>query len=147
MSYWDTSALGKLYVPEPDSVNFEQKAAGTAAIVTTRFALYEMSRIAFRKEVEGSIPVRSAESIASHLQQDLAAGQIRIIDIDSRIEAEFNTVMAACYRNARPLLVRTFDAIHLASARVSAETEVVATDSRLREAAKLLGLSVFPPDL
>ena len=27
MSYWDTSALGKLYVPEPDSPDFVQKAA------------------------------------------------------------------------------------------------------------------------
>ena len=41
-------------------------------------------------------------------------------------------------------VIRGFDAIHLASARISGETEVVATDSRLRDAAKLLGLSVFP---
>jgi len=145
MSYWDTSALGKLYVPEADSATFEQKAAGEAVIVTTRLALYEMCRVAFRKEVEGSIPPKSAESILSELQQDLAAGEIRIIDIDSRIEAEFNAIMATCYRNTPPLLIRTFDAIHLASARISGESEVVATDSRLREGAKLLGLTVFPP--
>jgi predicted nucleic acid-binding protein len=144
MSYWDTSALGKLYVPEADSPNFEQKAAAGAVIATTRLALYEMCRVAFWKEVEGSIPPKSAESIMSQLQQDLAAGEIRIIDIDSRIETEFNAVMATCYRNVPPLLIRTFDAIHLASARVAGETEVVATDTRLRDAARLLGLSVFP---
>ena len=144
MSYWDTSALGKLYVPEADSPNFEQKAAGEAVIVTTRLALYEMCRVAFRKEVEGSIPPKAAESILSQLQQDLAAGELRIIDIDSRIEAEFNAIMTTCYRNAPPLLIRTFDAIHLASARVSGETEMVTTDIRLRDGAKLLGLAVFP---
>lgn len=145
MSYWDTSALGKLYVPETDSPNFAQKAADEGVIVTTRLALYEMCRVAFRKEVEGSIPAKSAESILSQLQQDLAAGEMRIIDIDSRVEGEFNAIMATCYRNAPPLLIRTFDAIHLASARVSGETELVATDGRLRDVAKLLGLSVFPP--
>jgi len=145
MSYWDTSALGKLYVPETDSPDFEEKAAGEAVIVTTRLALYEMCRIAFRKEVEGSIPPKSAEDIVSQLQQDLAAGEIRIIEIDSGIEAEFKAIMATCYRNASPLLIRTFDAIHLGSARISGETEVVATNGRLRDAAKLLGLSIFPP--
>jgi predicted nucleic acid-binding protein len=52
--------------------------------------------------------------------------------------------MMACYRNSPPLAVRTLDAIHLASARVSGEKEIVVTDKRLREAAVLLGFSVFP---
>lgn len=43
-----------------------------------------------------------------------------------------------------PLPLRTLDAIHLASARVSGEMEIVATDKRLRDAAKLLGFSLFP---
>ena len=34
MSYWDTSALGKLYIQESDSDDFERKAAGDAVIVT-----------------------------------------------------------------------------------------------------------------
>jgi len=55
MSYWDTSALGKLYLPEPDSADFAQKAALDPAIATTRLALYEMRRVAFRKESEGFI--------------------------------------------------------------------------------------------
>ena len=64
--------------------------------------------------------------------------------LDSHIEAEFNAVMAACYRRTPTLPIRTFDALHLASARVSGETEIVATDNRLRDAAKLLGFSLFP---
>jgi predicted nucleic acid-binding protein len=61
------------------------------------------------------------------------------------VEAEFNLVMATCYRHAPALPVRTFDALHLASCRAESQTELVATDKRLRDAAKLLGLSVFPP--
>jgi len=40
MSFWDTSSLGKLYLPEPDSAAFAQKAAVEPAIVTTRLAVY-----------------------------------------------------------------------------------------------------------
>lgn len=59
--------------------------------------------------------------------------------------AEFDRIMAACYRRNPALPVRTLDALHLASARVAHETEVVATDRRLREAASFLGFTLFPP--
>ena len=36
------------------------------------------------------------------------------------------------------------DALHLAAARVAGETELVATDKKLREAAGLLGFKLFP---
>ena len=57
MSYWDTSALGKLYVPEPDSADFEKKAASEPIILTARLALYEMRRVALaRKAPDSSRP-------------------------------------------------------------------------------------------
>ena len=144
MSYWDTSALGKLYLPEPDSAAFVQKAASDRVIVTTSLALYEMRRVAFRKESEGFIPAGTAESVPMQLNQDVAAGQIRIVQLGARVEAEFDGIMAACYRNAPPLPVRTLDALHLASARADGQTELVATDKRLRDAARPLGFSLFP---
>ena len=144
MSYWDTSVLGKLYLPEPDSADFAQKAAVDPAIATTRLALYEMRRVAFRKESEGFIQAGAAESVLAQVNQDVAAGQIRIVEMDARVEAEFNGIMATCYRHTPPLPVRTLDALHLASARADNQTELVATDKRMRDAGKLLGLSLFP---
>ena len=41
--------------------------------------------------------------------------------------------MTACYRHPAPVPIRTFDAIHLATARVAGETELVASDKRMRE--------------
>jgi predicted nucleic acid-binding protein len=52
--------------------------------------------------------------------------------------------MATCYRHNPPLAIRTLDALHLASARADNQIELVATDKRVRDAAKLLGLSLFP---
>lgn len=144
MSYWDASTLGKLYVPEPDSTDFEKKAASEPVIFTARLALYEMRRVAFRKEIAGLIPAGTAEAVLAQVEQDITAGDIRLVELDSRVEAEFNGLMATCYRRTPLLPLRTFDALHLASARVSGETEIVATDKRLRDAAKLLGFSLFP---
>jgi len=53
-------------------------------------------------------------------------------------------VLATCHRHAPPISLRTLDALDLASARVAGQTELVATDKRMRDAAKLLGFSVFP---
>jgi uncharacterized protein len=144
MSYWDTSTLGKLYLPEPDSAAFAQKAAIDPAIVTTRLAVYEMRRVAFRKESEGLIQPGTAETVLSQVTQDISSGQLRIVELDARVETEFNAIMATCYRHTPPLPIRTLDALHLASARADNQTELVATDKRMRDAARLLGLSVFP---
>ena len=144
MSYWDTSALGKLYFPEPDSADFAKRAAVDPAVATTVLTLYEMRRVAFRKESEGFIQAGSAESALAQMSQDIAAGQIRIVEMDARLEAEFNGIMAACYRHTPPLPIRTLDALHLASARADKQLELVATDKRMRDAAKLLGFFLFP---
>lgn len=144
MSYWDTSTLAKLYLPEPDSTDFAQKAAQDPTMTTSRLALYELRRVAFRKESEGFIKAGTAESVLTQVNQDIAAGQIRILEIDARVEAEFNGIMVMCYRHSPPLPLRTLDALHLASARADNQSELVATDKRLRDAAKLLDFSLFP---
>jgi predicted nucleic acid-binding protein len=145
MSYWDTSTLGKLYLPEPDSSDFVQKAAVEPVIVTSKLTLYEMRRVAFRKESDGLIPAVTAESVLSQMEQDIGAGEIHVVEVSAAVEVEFNGIMVTCYRRTLPLPIRTFDALHLASARAAGETELVATDKRMRAAAKLLGFALFPP--
>lgn len=99
--------------------------------------------MAFRKEGEGLIPANTAELVLSQVDRDIADGQIRVVEMDAPTEVEFNALLARCYRHAPPIPLRTFDAIHLATARVAGQTEIVATDKRMRDAAKLLGFSVF----
>lgn len=144
MSYWDTSALGKLYVQEPDSADFEQKAAQEPLIVTSSLARLEMRRIAFRKEAEGQIPAGTAEEILRQLDGDIPSGEIRIVTIDQAVETSFSAIMASCYRQTPPVALRTFDAIHLASARIAGETEMATTDKTLRTAANQLGFTLYP---
>ncbi|HXP62740.1 MAG TPA: type II toxin-antitoxin system VapC family toxin [Dongiaceae bacterium] len=145
MSYWDTSALAKLYVAESDSAIFERKSASERErSVTARVTLPEMRRVAFRKEADGLLRPRFAETILQKLAAHVQSGGVRVVESDLPVLAEFDRIIAACYRRNPALRVRTLDALHLASARVAGQSEIVATDRRLREAALFLGFSLFP---
>ena len=145
MSYWDTSALAKLYVREPDSPSFRLHAAQAGvAPVTAEMTPLEMRRVAFRKELTGGLQPGTAETTVAKVDADVAAGSIEIVEQSQAVVRDLDQVMAACYRRHPPLPVRTLDALHLASARVAGETEILATDKRLREAALFLGFTLFP---
>ena len=60
------------------------------------------------------------------------------------MEREFENVVTRCFGHSPPIPIRTLDAIHLASAAVTTEVELIATDKRLRDAAAVLGLKLFP---
>ena len=145
MSYWDTSALAKLYLVEADSEMFEAKAAEPGAILTSaRITMFEFRRVALRKEAAGGLQPGGAEAVWQELASDVAAGWLRIHDPVESLLPEFDAVMTACYRRSPPLPARTLDALHLAVARLAEETEFVTTDKKLREAAAFLGFRLFP---
>jgi uncharacterized protein with PIN domain len=57
MSYWDTSALVKLYAREQDSMAFVSHAMDAPSKpVTSRIALYEAQATFQRKEAEAILP-------------------------------------------------------------------------------------------
>jgi predicted nucleic acid-binding protein len=145
MSYWDTSTLVKLYAREPDSTAFENYALSTPAKpVTSRIALYEARATFRRKESEGILQPGYAEQLYAQLLQDVAAGELRLVELGADVEREYGQVLGTCYQQTPPIPLRTLDALHLASARVAGETELVATDKRMRVAGKRLGFSLFP---
>lgn len=145
MSYWDTSALVKLYAQEPDSAAFESHAGNTVGpLIVCRVGLYEARATFHRKEAAGSLKSGTAETLYAQLLQDVAAGEVRLSELDENLDRHYGMVIAQCYRQAPPLLLRTLDALHLAAAQLAGVKEVVATDKRMREAARLLGYALFP---
>ena len=145
MSYWDTSTLVKLYAKEPDSSAFENFALTSPdAATTSRITLYEVRATFQRKEAEGILLTGAAQKLYAELLQNIAAGEIRLVELGADVEREYGQVLNHCYQQHPPILVRTLDALHLASARAANQTELVATDKRMRDAAKLLGFSHFP---
>ncbi len=145
MSYWDTSTLVKLYANEPDSGTFEAKAQSPAGeAVSSRIALYEAQATFRRKEAEGTVRPGTAQMLYNQLLQDVAASEIRMIELSPDVDREYDQVLTLCYQHTPMIPLRTLDALHLASARADGQTELVATDKRMRDAARLLGFALFP---
>ncbi len=145
MSYWDTSTLVKLYAQEADSIAFEHYALNASAKpVTSRIALYEARATFQRKEMEAILQAGTAQMLYAQLLQDVNAGELRLVELGADLEREYGQVLVACYQPPQPVPLRTLDALHLATARVAGETEVVSTDKRMREAARRLSFSLFP---
>jgi predicted nucleic acid-binding protein len=145
MSYRDTSALVKLYVQDSDSKIFEGHLLSAASPpATSRVTLYEARATFRRKEAEGMILPGTAQKLYDRLPRDIGARGIRLVELSAEIEAECGLVLDSCHQGAPPIAIRTLDALHLASAKAALESEIVTTDKRRRDAAKLLRLGIFP---
>lgn len=146
MSYWDTSCLVKLYAAEADSAQFRMHAAALIVRPTTGdFARLELLTTLRRKEAEGLLHEGQAERLLTAFDEHVIQGVIRLRALDDMMRAEFARVVEHCFSQTPPIFVRTLDALHLAAGRLAGETEFVATDKRLREAAALFGFTLFPP--
>jgi predicted nucleic acid-binding protein len=145
MSYWDTSCLVKLYTPEADSHTFQQHALQAGSVLSASIARFEMWATLRRKESEGFLAKGEARQALDKFDQDVIASSMRLLELDDVVELEFEAIVDRCHGHSPPVCLRTLDALHLATARDAGETEIVTTDKRMRDAALLLGFSVFPP--
>ena len=144
MSYWDTSALLKLYLTESDSSTFQSLAETTPRLVTGFIGKHE-ARTAFRRrEAESVIAQGAAEECYQKLVKDLSQNQIQMVPETTFLDHEFGRVLESCLSQSPPVFIRTNDALHLAAARVAGEVEFVSSDIRQRFAAEYLGFTVLP---
>lgn len=144
MAHWDTSALLKLYLCEPDSSRFETLADKSDPLSTAFIARYEARAAFYRRETEGSLPTGGAEELYQNFLQDIAEGQILEIQPSRLLDAEYRTVLQQSFSYHTPVFIRTNDAIHLAAARVAEQAEFITADARQRASAKNLNLAVSP---
>ncbi len=143
MSYWDTSALVKLFLAEPDSAQFETLALASP-VVSGMISRYEMRTVFRRREAEAVIPAGEAAALYQRMIADVANGALRLLSDSTDVEREFGTVLETCFSQKPPLFIRTNDALQLAAARVAGQIEFVTADQRQRAAAQLLGFTLLP---
>jgi predicted nucleic acid-binding protein len=128
MSYWDSSALVKLYVQELDSTEFRELAVNASCVATGSLTRHEVRTAFRRREAEGVLPSGEAAALYDELTADM--------------EREFGTVLEACFSQKPPTFIRTNDALYLASAKVAGKLEFITADMRQRAAALLMGFTV-----
>ena len=144
MSYWDSSALVKLYVQELDSEEFRELAVKTSRVATGSLTRHEVRTVFRRREAEGVLPSGEGAALYGELTADIAAADIVIQPETADMEREFGVVLDKCFSQTPPTFIRTNDALHLASAKVAGEPEFITADVRQRAAALLMGFTVLP---
>ena len=144
MRYWDTSTLAKLYFSEADSNVFADHLASTGAAVTSELTRWELFRVAAKKEAEGSIKARTAETVFARFLADVAVGKITLVPFHELVEARYRNLVLRLHRLTPPIKARTLDCIHIATAELVGAEELVVTDTGFRKAATALGLKIFP---
>ena len=128
MSYWDTSALVKLFVVESDSAQYDALAL-TSKVVIGPIARHEARTVFRRREAEGVIPAGQGAALYARFISDIASGVLRLQPDTDDVEREFGIVLETCFSQTPPVFIRTNDALHLAAARVAGETEFVTADA------------------
>ena len=135
--YFDSSALIKRSVQEAESdaveAAFDRYVAEDAVIISSSLAWVEVSRALRTRLDSGSY---GEDEIHDAVEGALAGVAERLITEE---------VIGLARRVAPPLL-RTLDAIHVATAIVLDVDEVVAYDDRLIDACRSNGLTTAVPD-
>ena len=129
-AYVDSSALLKLAVREPETAALEDDLAGRDGLVVSRLAFVECRRAAQR---------------ASHRRVLETVDQI----LDAIYLIEVTPAVLDAAAAADPALLRSLDAIHLATALSVGDPrmEVITYDRRFADAARANGLIVVQPGL
>jgi predicted nucleic acid-binding protein len=145
MDYWDTSALVKLYAREPDSEQFaEFQQTATEPVYASALADIEVLCALHRKERSKDIAYGSALRLYEKFLSDCAIGRIVHVPYGEDVASRTEEIVRAAFQRSKPVLIRSLDVIHVASALAIRAKRIVATDSRLREVASLNSLALLP---
>lgn len=137
--YLDTSALLKLYVEEPGSLQVEQAAEGAQTMATSMITYVETKAALSRRRRDGSLTVTEHKKLVRDFESDWKKYFV--------IEAS-ETLIRNAGKFAEVHALRGYDAIQLASAAYLQTTlgEVVtfaSWDDRLEAAATRQGLRIL----
>ena len=76
--------------------------------------------------------------------RQIESGDLKLILYDSRVKSRAIGVVRHCYGAPRPVMIRSLDALQIASALEGGATEMVSADLRMRGCGILFGLRVLP---
>ena len=139
--YLDSCILVKLFVAEPDS-DFFIEALDGKPLVTSELAYPEVYSALLARERGGTISTSDRRRAWAEFERRVEVGEIRVESLTSLTLRRAMRSLEQCHPRV-PL--RTLDALHLAAADLCQEFPLTTTDRRLRDAATLLGIELYPP--
>lgn len=137
--FFDTSALAKRYLREPEMTVVEECVRGAESVFVSALAEVELFSAIERAKRESRIDSPSYRKISPFLEKDLYQAPFIILDISSEVRG-------LAKRLVRQRKLRTLDSIQLATAlilqkRLGEDIQLLCFDKNLIEAARLEGMA------
>lgn len=140
--YLDSAIIVKLLVEEPDTAFFVQALVGHT-LSSSELAAPEVLSALLGKERKKLITKAQRIEAWQAFNERVQSWDIILHPLNGVVLKKANHILERCHP-AVPL--RTLDAIHTAACDLSQDFPLCATDKRMRDAAGVLGIPVFPAD-
>jgi uncharacterized protein len=118
--YIDSSALAKVYVPEPESELLDEFLRGRQDLMISELAITEVISAVARRRRERSLNAKQANEIRDAVLSDAASGSFQRLDLNPSVHREAERMLLS----VESLPLRTLDALHIALALSGAATRV-----------------------
>ena len=138
--YLDSAIIVKLLVEEPDTAFFVQALVGHT-LSSSELAAPEVLSALLGKERKKLITKAQRIEAWQAFNKRVQSWDIILHPLNGVVLKKANHILERCHP-AVPL--RTLDAIHTAACDLSQDFPLCATDKRMRDAAAVLGIPVFP---
>ena len=138
--YLDTAIIIKLLVAEPDSEFFQDALSGEL-LSTSELAVTEVWSALLAKERNKAISLQQRIKAWAVFNERVREKQLLLHPLSSVVLKKAKWVLAHCHPEV-PL--RSLDAIHTAACDLSQDFPLCTTDRRMRDAARVLDIPVFP---
>ena len=144
--YWDTSAVLKLYAPEPDSSHYLRLLIQQPEDVAISFVhRVELYFALCAKEARGEISGGSARRLFQLFERHVTAGRYYVIPWGEDVARESRRLLDESLSATPPVMLRSLDGLHLGSLRAAKIQSIVTADMRMRDAARIAAIRVMEP--
>ena len=140
--YLDSAIIVKLLVEEPDTAFWVNALVGHP-ITSSELAVTEVLSALNGKHRTKLISAAQRKEAWALFQGRIQSGEIELEPLSSVVCKKAAQILERCHPTV-PL--RSLDAIHTAACDLSQDFPLCTTDKRMREAAGVLGIPVFPAE-
>ena len=138
--YLDSAIIVKLLVEEPDTAFMVQALVGHT-LSSSELAAPEVLSALLGKERKKLITKPQRIEAWRIFNERVQSGDITLRPLSGVVLKKANHVLERCHP---AVALRTLDALHTAACDLSQDFPLCTTDKRMRDAASVLGIPVFP---
>ena len=137
--YIDSSALAKLYLPEPESERLDDFLRGRRDLMISELVITEVISAVARRQREKLLNAKQAHEIRRAITSGHVSDSFRRLDLTPVVHRAAERLLLS----SEFIPLRTLDALHLALALSAPAAHLITFDARMAEAAISQGLHII----